>query len=453
MRRIAPTLLIALLGALAAPSAGAHPGEVARFPLPAGRGPHGITTGPDGAIWFANRYANTIGRITTAGALREFPVPTPDSRPFEITAGPDGNLWFTESAAQRIGRITPDGVVSEYHLPEWDCGAVCRPWGITAGPDGNLWFTASGMFGAIGRISPAGEITMFRSGGEARGIAVGPDGNLWVAEVTYEREEPVSGKIARVTTDGSVTGFLLPTADREFFPTYIAAGPDGNLWFVGNGVGRIDPSGRMKFLDVPVPGFPIGGELDGIVTGPDGNLWLGSDSPGTLLRVTAHGRTSHFRVGPSVGGVAVGPDGNIWFTVNSDPSAIGRLTPGLAGIEIGTSSASVRGGFTRLPLACSGGGRRSRCKGVLKLVGCAGGIEPGPCRGATVVAQAGYDLRSGRSGHLRLRLTGRGMALLDRFRVLMVKATARASLGAGMSVTVTLRRRSRRGPRAAASGG
>ena len=36
------------------------------------------------------------------------------SYPFGITTGPDGNLWFTEYTGDRIGRITPQGVISEY---------------------------------------------------------------------------------------------------------------------------------------------------------------------------------------------------------------------------------------------------------------------------------------------------------------------------------------------------
>ena len=55
----------------------------------------GITTGPDGNLWFTKTGANKIARMTTAGVVTEFTVPTPVSEPFGITAGPDGNLWFT----------------------------------------------------------------------------------------------------------------------------------------------------------------------------------------------------------------------------------------------------------------------------------------------------------------------------------------------------------------------
>src|SRR5260370_38993515 len=83
-----------------------------------------ITTGPDGAIWFTEiipnlqslTFVGKIGRITPAGQISEFPVPT-RSNLLGITAGPDGNLWFTELEGGRILRITPMGSISEFSRP------------------------------------------------------------------------------------------------------------------------------------------------------------------------------------------------------------------------------------------------------------------------------------------------------------------------------------------------
>ena len=36
------------------------------------------------------------------------------TQPDGITTGPDGNLWFTEYNGDRIGRITPPGEVTEF---------------------------------------------------------------------------------------------------------------------------------------------------------------------------------------------------------------------------------------------------------------------------------------------------------------------------------------------------
>ena len=63
--------------------------------------------GPDGNLWFTEDAGNNIGRITPAGEITEFPLPTPGSGPAGITVGPDGNLWFTEQIGNKIGRINP----------------------------------------------------------------------------------------------------------------------------------------------------------------------------------------------------------------------------------------------------------------------------------------------------------------------------------------------------------
>ena len=112
---------------------------------------YGIAAGPDGNIWFTERFANFIGKITPAGMITEFPIPSVNSQPYGIAAGPDGNLWFTEQAANNIGVISPaSGMIAEYPIPT----GGSSPAGLTAGPDGNLWFAESGGVGKIGRVTP-----------------------------------------------------------------------------------------------------------------------------------------------------------------------------------------------------------------------------------------------------------------------------------------------------------
>ena len=73
--------------------------------------PGAITAGPDGALWFtgnigSNGVNGLIGRITTAGAITEFPIPS-GSTAMDITAGPDGALWFTELIARLAASRPP----------------------------------------------------------------------------------------------------------------------------------------------------------------------------------------------------------------------------------------------------------------------------------------------------------------------------------------------------------
>jgi virginiamycin B lyase len=122
-------------------------GTVSQFPLPTGpKGPYAITLGGDGNLWYTRTQpvgpcdlvdpANTIGRMTTQGAVREFRLPHPDSRPYSITAG-NGVLWFAECAGNRIGRITTAGTIHEYPLPK-HAGV---PLDVAVTNDNRVWFT------------------------------------------------------------------------------------------------------------------------------------------------------------------------------------------------------------------------------------------------------------------------------------------------------------------------
>ena len=175
--------------------------------------------------------------LTAAGSIGEFSVTTNGPG---IASGPDGNVWFAENTANRIGRITPAGVLTEFAVPS---GA---PSAITAGPDGNLWFTE---YGRIGRITTAGVVTEFLVPNPSlmNSIVTGPDGNLWFAEYATNR-------IGRITPAGVVTEFVVPTASAQ--PNGIAAGPDGALWFTENGtgkIGRITTAGSVTEFAIPTP--------------------------------------------------------------------------------------------------------------------------------------------------------------------------------------------------------
>ncbi|MGI5240935.1 virginiamycin B lyase family protein [Dactylosporangium sp. CA-139066] len=69
-----------------------------------GAGPYGVTTGPDGALWYTGNRDHRIGRVTTDGVATSFATPTPGSGPFGITVGPDGAVWVAleTGAAARL---------------------------------------------------------------------------------------------------------------------------------------------------------------------------------------------------------------------------------------------------------------------------------------------------------------------------------------------------------------
>src|SRR5262245_6825827 len=92
---------------------------ITEFPIPTANSfLVGIAAGPDGNLWFTERFGDKIGEINpTTHAIAEFPVPTANALPNEITAGPDGNLWFTERAG-KIGEINPTThAIAEFPVP------------------------------------------------------------------------------------------------------------------------------------------------------------------------------------------------------------------------------------------------------------------------------------------------------------------------------------------------
>ncbi|HEV3217894.1 MAG TPA: hypothetical protein VGZ27_19365, partial [Vicinamibacterales bacterium] len=341
------------------------PSPIVEFPV-AGD-PQGITTGPDGNIWFTEYSARKIGRMTSAGVITEFPFPfssvsPPFGRPYAITAGPDGNLWFTMIALDPknpsgsgggVGRITPTGTLTTFN----SASCCSSPSGIAAGPDGNLWVidldTTLSSVGSIMRITPTGSITTFPLapffGGQYQNllpeaISAGPDGNVWFTAVTGPQIPQASSYVGRITPTGSETVFKLP------FPRIlwgITSGPDGNLWFTESGrfgepdqdaIGQITPAGTITEFPIPKVANSSAARPVAIVTGPDGNLWFTEADANKIGRVTTAGVCVEFAVptsnrrptgfGPNITNgpfwITNGPDGNMWF---SEPigQKIGRI--------------------------------------------------------------------------------------------------------------------------------
>lgn len=68
--------------------------------------PDGITSGPDGALWFTNYGNNTIGRITTTGMVSNYATTNQSIlSPVGIAAGPGQAMWFTSFGNNTIGEV------------------------------------------------------------------------------------------------------------------------------------------------------------------------------------------------------------------------------------------------------------------------------------------------------------------------------------------------------------
>jgi virginiamycin B lyase len=263
--------------------------------------------------------------VAEAGQVSVYPLADSFAGPFGITSGPDGNVWFTEQNTGRVGKMAPDGTfLADYPTTYGDLRYI-RP-----GPDGNLWFTEYGGAGAIGRVTPNGTLSEFvipTHFNRPYAIAPGPDGRMWFTED--------GNKIGRISMKGSIKEFVIPTP--QSLPDQITAGPDGYMWFTegaANKLARINPStGAIQEFKLRAGSNP-----SGIVLGPDGHLWITEQSgpPGKIARVDGfgggHAQVTEFPLTDQYAqpfNITVGPDGNLWFNdvgANVLVGQIGRIT-------------------------------------------------------------------------------------------------------------------------------
>ncbi len=291
----------------------------AEYSLPEKSEPFGITSGPEGDIWYADYESSKIGKSTPSGTVTEYSMPA-GSEPSNIVQGPDGNLWYTDYETSKIGRITKSGTITEYSLPSGS-----DPYGIAAGPDGNLWYTDHGS-GKIGKITTSGTITEYSlaSGSEPGSIAEGPEEDLWYINFGFS-----ASKIGKITTSGATTEYPLPETSN---PEDIIEGPEGDLWFtdstglygVDNSITKMTPSGVLTEYYVP-------GEYDrlrDIAEGPEGDLWFTEENFDKIAKMSPAGIVTEYSLPAGTSspwGIAPGPEGNLWYT-EAGSSKIGMTT-------------------------------------------------------------------------------------------------------------------------------
>jgi virginiamycin B lyase len=318
-------LLFGLIALLALPASAA---AIDEYVVPGGGNPGGITTGPDGAIWFTQEGSSEIGRLDprqavpgTSNGITEFPIttstdPAKAALPAldQIVSGPDGRLWFTMPRDSAIGAITTSGAVTPYPV------AAGQPEGITLGPDGNLWFTD--FFNQVGRITTTGNATFYGPTGlGVSDIVTGPDGRLWFTEQGSNRVGAITTNATPAPNSGPFIGYYGTGAGPSGI-TYVSG---SGLWFTEAGasaIGHINLGGAL--MEFPGTGL----EPSAIALGRDNALWFTESDSNTIGRITTGGAiTNHFPVptpASEPSDLTSGPDGALWFSERTG-NKIGRI--------------------------------------------------------------------------------------------------------------------------------
>jgi len=163
-------------------------------------------------------------------------------------------------------------------------------------------------------VAPAQTVSYFRMERNATSIAAGPDGNLWFVG---------GADVGRITPLGEITIFSVPyQTSSPGGNTAIVAGPNHLMWFIRpGGLSAIDMQGNVTKYDTPLQPISLAAGAD--------EVWFGSMD--TIGRVSKAGVVTLFPLPKeyrekAVMSLAVDAQGNIWF--NEFPfSELGIMGP------------------------------------------------------------------------------------------------------------------------------
>ena len=162
-------------------------GAVSVFDAPRGRGPYGITTTPDGSVYYASLAGSHIARIDTkTGAATVIEPLTPDQGARRVWSDSKGRIWVSEWNAGQVSVFDPESEAwRSWRLP----GNGPKPYAVYVDDRDIVWLSDFGA-NAIVRFDPETErFTRFespRSGANVRQI-LGRAGEVWAPESGTDR--------------------------------------------------------------------------------------------------------------------------------------------------------------------------------------------------------------------------------------------------------------------------
>lgn len=257
-------------------------GDLKRYRLEAGTGPHNVIADERGAFYAGNQ-AEHIGLIDPeSGEIRKFKLEGNGPRDVHTMAfDSNGDIFFTEQGGNRIGWLDVD----EYDFRMFDVKTEwARPYGIVVSQENRPWVALFGTnklatVDAKGKIH---EVTLPREGARPRRLDITDDGVVWYVDYA----EGFLGQYD--TRSGDILEWPIP-GGPDARPYAMALDDQGRPWFVetGDNPNRLigfDPETETFSEPATIPSG--GGTVRHMVFDPDNRaLWFGTDTS-TVVRAT-----------------------------------------------------------------------------------------------------------------------------------------------------------------------
>jgi virginiamycin B lyase len=251
-----------------------YEGRISEWAVPTPEFARDPAPGPDGSIYIAVMFGNTIARFDPrTKAFQEWDLPS-GARPHGLLVDRNGQVWYTGNGNGTIGHLDPaTAKVIEHRAPSGG-----DPHTLVIDDQGVIWFTVQNGQ-RIGRLdTTTGRITEFTTRGNPYGIALDKTGHVWFCQLGGDR----LGRLDPATR--TITELPLPSGSR---PRRMAAAPDGSLWVTLYGTGklvRIDAGARKVVKEYAMPAGPSGGPYAVTVDGA-GIVWANEIKTDTVVRL------------------------------------------------------------------------------------------------------------------------------------------------------------------------
>jgi virginiamycin B lyase len=162
-------------------------GEMRVFDAPRGPGPYGITTTPQGEVYFASLAGSYVGRIDVlSGAVTVLEPPTPHQGARRVWPDAQGRLWVSEWDGGRLAMYDPaSGRWREWRLP----GPDPKPYAVYVDEKSRVWLSDWGANALVWFDPERGVFTTMRLPADHANVRqmAGRSGEVWAAESGLDR--------------------------------------------------------------------------------------------------------------------------------------------------------------------------------------------------------------------------------------------------------------------------
>ena len=168
-------------------------GRVEVFDAPKGRGPYGMTTAPDGSVYYASLAGSHIARIDPkSGAATVIQPPTPDQGARRVWTDSHGRIWVSEWNSGQVSAYDP----AKKNWKQWRApGNNPKIYAVFVDDQDKVWLTDFGA-NALLRFDPEKEafetLPLPTPGASVRQL-LGRPGEVWGAESGADKLVVVRG--------------------------------------------------------------------------------------------------------------------------------------------------------------------------------------------------------------------------------------------------------------------